>query len=115
MPTWQRVYLSVCCAVIGFCLAYVLCDYSLWPRLTYFPYERDFAWVSEPPGPLPMMYLGTVLWGVSGAAVGALLGLLGTGFARRELGERWLILAGGWALATFAYAGLYYTWGLWPF
>jgi hypothetical protein len=33
----------------------------------------------------------------------------------RPVAERWLGLAGAWALAAFAYAGLYYTWNIWPF
>lgn len=115
MPGWQRVYLCVCCAVIGFALAYVLCDYSAWPRLTYFPYERRWDWTAGYPGDIPMAYVGTLLWGLGGAVVGA--GVCGAVCAlmRGPVSDRWLRLHGAWALASFAYGGMYFTWNLWPF
>ncbi len=115
MPRWQRVYLVVCCAIIGFVLAYVLCDYGQWPRLTYFPYEREWHWVAGYPGDIPMMLVGTVLWGIGGAAVGMAVAVLGSMLWRRPMTATGLQLYGAWALAAFAYGGLYYTWNLWPF
>lgn len=115
MPRWQRAYLAVCVAVTGFAVAYTLCDWSAWPRLTYFPYERVWAFTEGPPGPVPSNYIGTLLWGFGGAAVGGAGTWLVTSQVRREVSERWLHLSGGWALTAFAYSGLYYTWNLWPF
>ncbi len=115
MPGWQRRYLVVCSGIIGFALAYVLCDYGGWPRLVYFPYEGEFRLVSGPPGAIPMAYVGTVLWGIGGALVGAGTAYLGCILFRRSVSEPALRLTGAWALAAFAYGGLYYTWNLWPF
>ena len=115
MPPWQRFYLTVCCAVIGFVLAYVLCDYAGWPRLTYFPYEREWRFVAGYPGAIPMAYVGTWLWGLGGAVAGAIAGDLGGRLWRRPLPSRWSQLMGAWALAAFVYGGLYFTWNLWPF
>jgi len=115
MPSWQRTYLVVCSGVIGFCLAYVLCDFSGWPRLTYFPYEREWRFVAGPAGDVPMSYIGIILWGAGGAIVGAVLAYVASRLARRPMSDRWLTLWGGWAVAAFVYAGLYYTWNLWPF
>lgn len=115
MPVWQRNYLVVCAAFIGFAMAYVLCDFGGWSRLTYYPYEREWRMVVRPVSDVPMMYVGTVLWGLGGAVSG---GALVHGVCRvlnRPVTERWLRLAGAWALAAFVYAGLYYTWNIWPF
>lgn len=115
MPGWQRSYLTACCAMIGFALAYVLCDYAAWPRLTYFPYEHAWAFVDRSASPVPSNYVGTILWGLGGALTGGAGAFLLLGLARRPWPARWLRLAGGWALAGFVYAGMYFTWGLWPF
>lgn len=115
MPAWQRAYLTLCVATIGFAFAYVLCDYAGWPRLTYFPYEREWRFVSGYPGAVPMAYVGTLLWGIGGGLVGALSGYLGSRLWNRPLGPDWTRLIGAWSLAAFAYGGLYFTWNLWPF
>lgn len=115
MPTWQRTYLAACAAVIGYCLAYTASDYGRWPRLTYYPYEREWQFVSNPANPIPMQYLGTLLWGLGGALLAAALVWLATLAVRREASARVLHLAGGWALIGFVYAGAYFTWNLWPF
>lgn len=115
MPGWQRIYLAVCSGLIGFAIGYVLCDFGAWPRLTYFPYERSWRFVAGYPGEIPMAYVGTLLWGLGGGVSGGLAGYAAARLARRALPDRWLVLAGAWALAAFAYAGLYYTWNLWPF
>ena len=115
MPPWQRTYLAVCGGVIGFALAYVLCDYAAWPRLTYFPLERTWQLVTPSTDPVPMGYVGMILWGVGGAVCAGLGGFALLGLTRRPWPDRWLRLAGAWAVTAFAYAGLYYTWNLWPF
>jgi hypothetical protein len=115
VPAWQRTYLTACAGIIGFALAYVLCDYAEWPRLTYFPYERTWAFVTRSPSPVPANYVGTILWGMGGALVGSGCAYLLLGLGRRGWPDRWLRLAGGWAVAAFLYAGLYFTWNLWPF
>lgn len=115
MPAWQRTYFIACSAFIGFAIAYVLCDYGAWPKLTYFPYERVWAVVPPPPGEAPMGYVGMLLWGTGGGLVGAALAALATRWRSRAVAQRWLVLIGAWALAAFVYGGLYFTWSLWPF
>ncbi|MCG8422129.1 MAG: hypothetical protein MJE77_29755 [Proteobacteria bacterium] len=115
MPHWQRIYIAACVAVIGFCVSYVLCDFGAWPRLTYFPYERSWRLTTQPGGAIAMAYVGTILWGLGGAMLGGASSYALTRLARQPMSDRWLRLLGAWALAGFAYAGLYYTWSLWPF
>lgn len=115
MLVWQRTYLTSCTAVIGFALAYVLCDYAGWPRLTYFPYEREWRLTAGYPGAVPMAYVGTLLWGVGGALTGAAVGYVSCRLWSRPVNDAFVRLYGAWSLAAFAYAGLYFTWNLWPF
>ncbi|GAB4523517.1 MAG: hypothetical protein Tsb0020_41870 [Haliangiales bacterium] len=115
MPPWQRTYLTACAAVIGFSLLYVACDYAGWPRLTYFPYERSWAFVAYTASPVPANYVGTILWGCAGALGAGALMWAGLALARRPWPARRLQLVGGWAVAGFVYGGLYFTWNLWPF
>jgi hypothetical protein len=114
VPVWQRRYLTVCAAVIGYCIGYVLCDFASWPRLTYAPLDHAFR-MTESPGPLESNYIGIVLWGVSGALLAGGIVAVATKYVRRPLSATWNNLAAAWAFTAFGYAGLYYTWGLWPF
>jgi hypothetical protein len=115
MVRWQRAYLSACAALIGGCLAYALCDFLAWPRLTYFPLEHDWRLASGSSGAIGSSYLGMVLWGVSGAAVAGIVTWLLLGTVRRTVSERWLGLAGAWAASALILGGLYFTWKEWPF
>ena len=114
-PRWQIAYAAAMSGVIGWCLAYVLCDALGWPRLTYFPYQGAWAVTSGPPAPSTMTYLGTVLWAIAGGAIAAALAALIARARRRALAPRTIALLGGWALGAFGFAGLYYLWNLWPF
>lgn len=115
MPRWQRVYLCATCAVIGFALAYTLCDFGQWPRLHYLPYER--RWVIAPlvVDRLAMNYLGTFLWGVGGAIVGAGIGAGAALAWKRPLPRVAIGLLSAWSLTAFVLAGWYFTWNVWPF
>ena len=112
---WHVVYAAAMGGVIGWCVAYLLCDALAWPRLTYFPYERAWAMTSGRAAPATMTYVGTVLWGVGGGAIGAAAGAIVTRVVGRPLSPRVVTLLGAWALTAFALAGLYYLWNLWPF
>lgn len=115
MPRWQRIYLASCAGIIGYALAYVMCSYGGWPRLTYYPLERQWRFVVMADRPEPMSFLGMVLWGAGGAAVGIALALVAARWARAPLAARWLNLAGAWALTAVGLGAAYYTWSLWPF
>ena len=115
MARWQVVYAAVMCSIIGWAVAYVLCDWGGWPRLTYFPYEHEWRMVAGRAGLVPMNYVGTVLWGVGGALVGAALGAGAARLWRRPLPKSAVPLLGLWAMTAFLYGGTYYMWNLWPF
>ena len=115
MPDWQRTYVVACAAVIGFALAYALCDFAGWPRAVYAPLEGAVHLEPPPVGRNEVGYLGMVAWGAGGAALAALLAF---GFARlvgRPLSSRALRILGAWALTAVLLAGAFHTWSLWPF
>ena len=115
MPRWQRAYLCATCAIIGFALAYTLSDYGGWARLHYLPYEDGWQLTPIVVGKLGMNYLGTFLWGIGGAIVGA---GAGAGFAlawNRPLPKPAFGLFVAWAMTAFLLGGFYFTWNIWPF
>jgi hypothetical protein len=114
-PRWQIVYAAATCGVIGYCLAYLLCDAFKWPRLAYEPYRGEVVVVGRPMSPSTMTYVGTVLWGVVGGALGAAVGATIARARRRVMSARTVSLLGAWAITAFALAGVYYLWNLWPF
>jgi hypothetical protein len=115
MPRWQRAYAAVTTGVIGFAIAYVFSDWGGWPRLTYFPYDGAWALTEGPPGQVPMNYVGTILWGLSGMLVGAAAAWLVTGLVKRPAGKRFTGLMAAWTITAVLYAGAYFTWNIWPF
>ena len=115
MPNFQRVFLLACAGVIGYALAYVLCDFAAWPRLTYFPDEGGWRFTTRLPGGVPMNYVGTVLWGVGGGAVAVAAAAVATRVFDRPAPAVLLRLAGAWAVTAAGFAGAYFLWNLWPF
>ena len=114
-PRWQEVQVIVCAAVVGWALAYTLCDWGGWPRLTYDQYVGDWWLADGPTQRVPINYMGMLLWGLGGGATGALLALVGLRAWRRPLPSSVLALAGAWAITGVVLAGGYFTWMLWPF
>jgi hypothetical protein len=112
MPRWQRAYVIATCALIGGALAYALCDWARWPRLSYEPVTGDVT--MHPRAATAITYLGNVAWGLGGATCGALVGAAACAIAKKPWPERVLRLFGAWAITAVAMAGLYYTWTLWP-
>jgi hypothetical protein len=107
-----RAYLAGCAAIIGFALGYALPAFGRLANLYYDPIARRFL-VGARPGPLPMGYLGQVLWGAGCALAGA-----GATWAvvgrRRAPSESSLGLAAAWALTALVLVGAYFTWNNWP-
>lgn len=115
MPAWQRTYLVACCAVIGFALAYCLCDYAGWPRAVYAPLEGTLTMERPPVGRNQVGYLGIVAWGAGGALVAGLAAFAASRAIRRPIPIRWLRIVGVWALTAVLLAGAFQIWSLWPF
>ncbi len=113
MPRWQRGYIIAMCAIIGATFAYAACDWGQWPRLTYRPLTGDVM-MKASPTVVTINYLGTVAWGVGGAAVGALIGAMLCAIWKKPWPDRALQLFGAWAITGVVLAGSYYTWSLWP-
>jgi hypothetical protein len=111
MPRWQRAYTIAMCALIGAAFAYSACEWARWPRLTYFPVTGDWAVVPPTATSITITYLGVVLWGLGGLAVGA---LVGAGLTRVIKTERFNALLGAWAITAILLVGAYYTWSVWP-
>lgn len=115
MPGWQRTYVVACAAVIGFAVAYALCDWAGWPRAVYAPLEGTLRLERPPVGRDEVSYLGMVAWGAGGALVAGLAALAAARASRRPLASRWLRILGAWALTAVLLAGAFHTWSLWPF
>lgn len=111
-PRWQRAFAIATCGVIGAAIAYTACDWAKWPRLAYLPVRRAFS-LHPPSGAIAMYYPGTVLWGLGGAACGALLAALACAIWRRPWPLRALQLLGAWSIAAVVLAGAYFTSSLW--
>jgi len=113
VPRWQRAYVIATCAIIGAAFAYAACDWGHWPRLTVQPLTETVS-MKTPVAAIAINYLGTVAWGVGGAACGALVGFLLCAAMRKPWPDRALQLFGAWAITAILLAGGYYTWNLWP-
>jgi hypothetical protein len=105
VPPSQRRYAIVCCAIVGWCLAYALASWSRWTRLMYDPLAREWSFSTRTSGPVPIDYWGLVAWGIGGAVVGVALALIGSALWRRPLPRLVQGLLGAWA----------FMWTLWPF
>ena len=113
MPRWQRAFVIAACALIGGAFAYAACDWGQWPRITLLPITGEVV-MKAPPGAIAMLYFGIIAWGLGGAAVGALVGVLVCAVVKKPLPDRALQLAGAWAITAILLTGAYYTWTLWP-
>ena len=113
MPRWQRAYVLATCALIAGAFAYAACDWGQWPRLAYLPLQGVLT-LHPPAGALAITYIGSVAWGLGGAAVGLGVGALLCALVKRPWTERWLRLFGAWAITAILLAGSYETWNLWP-
>ena len=109
LPRWQRAYVIATCAVIAAAFAYAACDWARWPRLVFAPLRGE--WSVGNGGPTTVTYLGVVLWGLGGLAVGAVVGSL---LCRFKISERLQFLLGAWAITAVLLAGAYDTWSVWP-
>ncbi|MEZ4402292.1 MAG: hypothetical protein R3B06_19865 [Kofleriaceae bacterium] len=113
-PRWARTQLVAVAAIIGGALAYALCDWGGWTRLTFDPYLGTWSWRAGATQPVPINYYGNLLWAAGGSAAGA---AIGWGLARVPALARPAArgLGVAWALTAVGLAAFYYLWSLWPF
>lgn len=108
-----RVYFPGCAGLIGFVLAYTLPIYARLPRTFYDPVARRWHW-SAGLGPIPMGYVGQILWGIGGGTLSAAVAAMIVSRLRREPSERAYGLWAAWALTALGIVIAYFTWNNWP-
>jgi hypothetical protein len=113
VPSWQRIFASVCMANLGFALGYLLPDYLRVPRLFYFPFEREWRLTEPVPG-VPMGYVGLWSWALLFGAVGFGLTWLALSRKKSPLVGRTLGLFAAWSGTATVLALAYFTWNNWP-
>jgi hypothetical protein len=109
----SRVYFTACAALIGYVFFYTLPIYARLSRTFYDPVARRWHWANGL-GPIPMGYVGQILWGFAGGAVAALIAALLTARIKREPSDRAFGLWGAWALTAVGIIAAYFTWNNWP-
>jgi MFS family permease len=109
-----RIYYAACAALIGYALAYTLPIYGRLPHTFYDPVARRWFFAANAT-PIPMGYIGQIVWGFAGALIAAGVTMAVT--ARRPPAppsERGAALGAAWALTVIAIVIGYFTWNNWP-
>jgi hypothetical protein len=105
-----RAFVSCCAGLIGYAIFYALPIYARLPRPFYDPLARHWL-IAASAGPIPMGYLGQIVW----ASVGALVfAAVASRLARRAPSARAFTLGAAWTLTTLAIVLGYFTWNNWP-
>jgi hypothetical protein len=113
MTRGARAYFIGCAAIIGFAIAFALPIYTRLPRAFYDPSARAWSWAVTL-GPIPMGFVGQIIWGIAGALLAAgACGLVASRMTREPSDRAWQ-LAAAWALSAIAIVGAYFTWNNWP-
>lgn len=107
-----RLYFAGCAALIAYSLCYALPIYARLPRTFYDPVARRWQWASNL-GPIPMGYVGQILWGIGGALVCGAIAFAIAG-RLREPKDGAFALWGGWAMTALVIVLGYFTWNNWP-
>ncbi len=109
----SRVYAGACAALVGFALSYALPIYAHLPHTYYDPVARRWTWAANMT-PIPMGYLGQIIWGVGGALVAAGVAMAIVARRKTPLSERAFVLGAAWALSALLIVAGYFTWNNWP-
>jgi hypothetical protein len=91
---------------------YTLPVYLRLPRTFYDPVARRWYWTSATT-PIPMGYVGQIIWGIAGALIAAGAALVLTR-ADKAPSERAFTLGAAWTLTAIAIVLGYFTWNNWP-
>lgn len=113
MKPAERVYFMSAAALIGYSLCYALPIYARLPRSIYDPVARRWQWAHNL-GPIPMGYLGQVLWGIGGASIAALIAGAIASRMTRAPSDRAFGLWAAWSLTAVLLVAAYFTWNNWP-
>ena len=111
-----RVYYAACAALVGFALTYTLPIYAHVPHTYYDPVARRWFFAANAT-PLPMGYIGQIIWGIAGALIAAGVTMMVTARRRSSTegpSERGAALGAAWALTAVAIVIGYFTWNNWP-
>jgi hypothetical protein len=108
-----RVYLAACAGLVGFAFAYALPIYAHLPRNYYDPLARRWFFAASAT-PIPMGYVGQIVWGVAGALVAAGVTMMVTSRKKGTPSDRAFVLGAAWALTALGIVIGYFTWNNWP-
>jgi hypothetical protein len=109
----ERTFFAGSAALIGFALAYALPIYARLPHHFYDPLARQWLF-TRTTGPIPMGYVGQILWAIGGALAAAGVTWAIAGRAKSSPSDRAFVLASAWALTALAIVLGYLTWNNWP-
>jgi len=115
MKDAARAYYASCAALIAFAIGYTLPIYAHLPRTYYDPVVRRWFFAANST-PIPMGYIGQILWGIGTAMLAGAVTLFVTQRRATDGGpsERGAILGAAWALTAVAIVIGYFTWNNWP-
>jgi hypothetical protein len=111
--TSARVYLAACAGLIGFALFYTLPIYAHLPHNYYDPVARRWFFAANAT-PIPMGYVGQIVWGIGGALVAAGATMMLTSRKKSAPGDRAYVLGAAWTLTAIVIVIGYFTWNNWP-
>ena len=109
----RRVLYATCAGLVGFVIVYTLPIYVRLPRTYYDPLARRWFFAASAP-PIPMGYVGQILWGLGGAIVAAAMATLLAARKKEAPSERAFALGAAWTLTAIAIVLGYFTWNNWP-
>lgn len=108
-----RVFFGACAALIGFALFYTLPIYARLPRTFYDPVARRWFFAANAT-PIPMGYVGQIVWGIAGALVAAGVTMAIASRKKEAPSDRAFALGTAWTLTAIVIILGYFTWNNWP-
>ena len=108
-----RVFYATCAGLIGFVLLYTLPIYARLPRSYYDPVNRRWFFAANAT-PIPMGYIGQIVWGIAGALIAAGVAMMLTARKKSAPSERAFALGAAWTLTAIVIVIGYFTWNNWP-
>ena len=108
-----RVFYATCAALVGFVLMYTLPIYARLPRTFYDPVARRWFFAVNAT-PIPMGYVGQIIWGIAGALVAGGLAMMLASRKKDAPSDRAFALGSAWTLTAIVIILGYFTWNNWP-